>query len=179
MLHSYLAFLQRKLQISIFEASSSVQQQQGNALPFQADLLEDLGAARQLPGRLLREAPVQEAAQKLAAQLAAVLGSAAMRAAAAGLQGQLAGEDGAAVAAAHIRSTLRSPAALDAPQLESLRLPNGWTVSTGSLAEARFIYEEVFVQQCYLQHGITVRPSDIVVDVGANIGACSPGSHTA
>ena len=143
----------------------------GGCCVFQADLLEDLGAARQLPGRLLRETPVQEAAQKLAAQLAAVLGSAAIRAACAALQEQLAGEDGAAVAAAHICTALRCSAASEAPQMDCLRLPNGWAVSTTSLAEASFIYEEIFVQECYLQHGITVRPSDIVVDVGANIGA--------
>lgn len=51
-----------------------------------------------------------------------------------------------------------------------MRLPNGWEVHANSLSEAAFMCSEIFEEQCYLQHGITVRNGDIVVDVGANIG---------
>ena len=40
-----------------------------------------------------------------------------------------------------------------------------------SPTEAAFIYEEIFEERCYIQHGILVRNGDICVDVGANIGA--------
>ena len=52
----------------------------------------------------------------------------------------------------------------------SVRLPNGWHICHNCPAEAAFIYEEIFEEQCYIQHGIAVRDGDICVDVGANIG---------
>ncbi len=39
--------------------------------------------------------------------------------------------------------------------------------------EARFIYDEIFRQQGYLQHGIHLTGEATVVDVGANIGLFS------
>lgn len=36
-----------------------------------------------------------------------------------------------------------------------------------------FLYEEVYCQQQYLQHGVGLKPGDTVVDVGANIGLFS------
>lgn len=51
-----------------------------------------------------------------------------------------------------------------------VRLPNGWEVHASSASEALFLYQEIFVEHCYLQHGITVQEADVVVDVGANIG---------
>ena len=55
-------------------------------------------------------------------------------------------------------------------------LPNGWHVCHSSPAEAAFIYEEIFEERCYIQHGILVRDGDICVDVGANIGATCQAS---
>ena len=37
--------------------------------------------------------------------------------------------------------------------------------------ETRMILDEIFVQKFYLQEGISISPGDIVLDVGANIGA--------
>jgi hypothetical protein len=33
-----------------------------------------------------------------------------------------------------------------------------------------FLYEEVYLQQQYLQHGVMLKPGDTVMDVGGNIG---------
>lgn len=33
-----------------------------------------------------------------------------------------------------------------------------------------FLYEEVYQQQQYLQHGVKLNPGDTVIDVGGNIG---------
>ena len=54
-----------------------------------------------------------------------------------------------------------------------VRLPNGWRICHSCSVEAAFIYEEIFEERCYIQHGIAVRDGDICVDVGANIGRCS------
>ncbi len=54
---------------------------------------------------------------------------------------------------------------------ELVCLPNGWEVHASSPSEAHFLYREIFQDHCYLQHGITVQEGDVVVDVGANIGA--------
>ena len=52
-----------------------------------------------------------------------------------------------------------------------VELPNGWEVHASSPSEVSFLYREIFEGQSYLQHGITVQDGDVVVDVGANIGA--------
>ncbi len=58
-----------------------------------------------------------------------------------------------------------------------LELPNGWEVDASSRSEVKFLYREIFEKQTYLQHGITVQDGDVVVDVGANIGACLLLNH--
>ena len=146
------------------------------ALDCQADRLEELGAAKQVPGKLLREGPAGEAASRLAGSLGRVLRSDSMRARCLDLQTRLRQEDGAAVASRHISEALQDLQLQNfqstaAPGAEVFRLANGWPVRTASLAEAIFLYEEIFVQQCYLQHGLALRPGDVIVDVGANIGA--------
>jgi cyclopropane fatty-acyl-phospholipid synthase-like methyltransferase len=52
-------------------------------------------------------------------------------------------------------------------------LPNGLSVKHVSTQDLRFLYEEVFVQKCYLQHGLQLRPGDTVLDIGAHKGAHS------
>ena len=49
-------------------------------------------------------------------------------------------------------------------------LANGLTIAAGSLAEVQFMYREIFEDQVYLRHGITLPPGACVFDVGANIG---------
>lgn len=39
-----------------------------------------------------------------------------------------------------------------------------------SAESTAFIYREVFIENCYSQHGINVKAGDVVFDVGANIG---------
>jgi 31-O-methyltransferase len=49
-------------------------------------------------------------------------------------------------------------------------LPNGLSVKHVSTQDLRFLYEEIFVQKCYLQHGVQLRPGDVVLDIGADVG---------
>ena len=49
-------------------------------------------------------------------------------------------------------------------------LPDGSPVAHLNRNETEYIYNEIFVQQAYLRHGITIRDGDCIVDVGANIG---------
>jgi amino acid adenylation domain-containing protein/FkbM family methyltransferase len=49
-------------------------------------------------------------------------------------------------------------------------LPDGSPVAHLNKNETDSIYNEIFVRQAYLRHGITVEDGDCVVDVGANIG---------
>ena len=49
-------------------------------------------------------------------------------------------------------------------------LPDGSPVAHLNKNETDYIYNEIFVLQAYLRHGITLRDGDCVVDVGANIG---------
>ena len=49
-------------------------------------------------------------------------------------------------------------------------LPDGAAVAHLNKSETDYIYNEIFVRQAYLRHGITVRDGDCIVDAGANIG---------
>lgn len=42
-----------------------------------------------------------------------------------------------------------------------------------NLHETRYLHDEIFVRQTYLQHGVTLRDNAVVFDVGANIGMFS------
>ncbi len=52
-------------------------------------------------------------------------------------------------------------------------LPNGMTVAGSSRSEAGFLYKEIFAEESYLRHGVTLPPGAVVFDVGANIGMFS------
>ena len=54
-----------------------------------------------------------------------------------------------------------------------IRLPDGLEITGMGRAEARFLWEEIYVHQVYLQHGLSLSAGDCVVDVGANIGLFS------
>lgn len=55
---------------------------------------------------------------------------------------------------------------------ELLQLPNGWQVNAESQLEATYIYNEIFgEEQVYMQYGVQIHEGDVVVDVGANVGA--------
>lgn len=49
-------------------------------------------------------------------------------------------------------------------------LPDGSPVAHLNKNETDYIYNEIFVLQAYLRHGITIRKGDCIVDAGANIG---------
>jgi FkbM family methyltransferase len=51
-----------------------------------------------------------------------------------------------------------------------MRLPNGLAVHAANRIDARFLYNEIFVQECYLKHGVELREGATIFDVGANIG---------
>ncbi|MGK7926524.1 MAG: amino acid adenylation domain-containing protein [Spirulina sp.] len=48
--------------------------------------------------------------------------------------------------------------------------PNGMTIAHLNRSESEFLYQEIFSEQSYLQHGIAIAPGDCIFDVGANIG---------
>ena len=52
-------------------------------------------------------------------------------------------------------------------------LPNGMAVVHKNRHETDYVYDEIFVQQSYVQHGICLPRSGCVLDVGANIGLFS------
>jgi amino acid adenylation domain-containing protein/FkbM family methyltransferase len=49
-------------------------------------------------------------------------------------------------------------------------LPNGIRIYQLNRNETEVLYQEIFEQQSYLRHGVTVQDGDCVFDVGANIG---------
>ncbi|MFB7874050.1 FkbM family methyltransferase [Nocardia sp. NPDC056064] len=53
---------------------------------------------------------------------------------------------------------------------QNLRLDDGRTVSCTSPAEARMLWNEMVADGFYRQAAATLRPGDLVVDIGANIG---------
>ncbi|MEH2295890.1 amino acid adenylation domain-containing protein [Nostoc sp.] len=52
-------------------------------------------------------------------------------------------------------------------------LPNAMTIAHLNKTETEFLYQEIFTDQSYLQHGITLDEGDCIFDVGANIGLFS------
>jgi amino acid adenylation domain-containing protein/FkbM family methyltransferase len=50
------------------------------------------------------------------------------------------------------------------------KLPNGMAIVHQNKSETDFLYEDIFGDQIYLKHGITLHDGDCVFDVGANIG---------
>ena len=51
-----------------------------------------------------------------------------------------------------------------------VRLPNDLSIQAPNRIDARFLYHEIFVQNCYLRHGVELKEGALVFDVGANIG---------
>jgi FkbM family methyltransferase len=58
--------------------------------------------------------------------------------------------------------------------MNTVKLPNrNEPIFCINAAEALLLYEEIYVDQCYLKHGVTIHDQDCVFDVGANIGLFS------
>ncbi len=49
-------------------------------------------------------------------------------------------------------------------------LPNNMAIAYVNKPETEFSYQEIFAEQVYLRHGITLTDGDCIFDVGANIG---------
>ncbi|MEZ4662209.1 MAG: FkbM family methyltransferase, partial [Caldilineaceae bacterium] len=50
------------------------------------------------------------------------------------------------------------------------QLPNGMTIAHQNAYETEYLFTEIFQDQAYLKHGITINEGDCIVDIGANIG---------
>ena len=56
---------------------------------------------------------------------------------------------------------------------KSYTLPNGLSILHINKQETDFVYKEIFEEQIYLKHGITIHDGDCIFDIGANIGLFS------
>ncbi|HEX8558418.1 MAG TPA: FkbM family methyltransferase, partial [Pyrinomonadaceae bacterium] len=70
-----------------------------------------------------------------------------------------------------------TPPAFDPKRLNGghqyVELPNGMSVSHVSAVHAHGVYREIFEENVYLRHGVTLADGDCVFDIGANIGMFS------
>jgi FkbM family methyltransferase len=57
--------------------------------------------------------------------------------------------------------------------MKELTLPNGEKIYCIDKMTALYVYEEIFIDNVYLQKGIKIKDNDIIFDVGANIGLFS------
>jgi len=57
--------------------------------------------------------------------------------------------------------------------LNTFVLPNGKEICCLDRLTANYIYNEIFVENVYVKHGIEVHDGDVIFDVGANIGLFS------
>lgn len=57
--------------------------------------------------------------------------------------------------------------------MKSIVLPNHKTVSGFSKTDTALVYHEIYTEDTYLKHGITVKEGDCIIDAGANIGLFS------
>jgi hypothetical protein len=53
------------------------------------------------------------------------------------------------------------------PGSAQLELAPGFSIYTSCPEEAKFIFNEVYTERCYLRHGITVNAGDVIIDCGA------------
>jgi FkbH-like protein/FkbM family methyltransferase len=52
-------------------------------------------------------------------------------------------------------------------------LPNGMEIAHLNKYETDYLYKEIFLDECYLRHGIVLEEMSTIVDIGANIGLFS------
>jgi len=78
------------------------------------------------------------------------------------------GEAGAHELIAYIVPVRTSQPLWDAPSVHLL--PDGSQAAHLNRNETDYIYNEIFILQAYLRHGIEIREGDCIIDAGANIG---------
>jgi amino acid adenylation domain-containing protein/non-ribosomal peptide synthase protein (TIGR01720 family)/FkbM family methyltransferase len=69
-----------------------------------------------------------------------------------------------------LRELLRMERSGELPRDARYELPNGMQIAQQNRSESDFLYQEIFEQESYLRHGITLPDDACVFDVGANIG---------
>lgn len=57
--------------------------------------------------------------------------------------------------------------------MEYVTLPNNLTVACFGEESALDVYKDVYEDESYIQQGLSIKPGDVVVDIGANIGLWS------
>jgi len=57
--------------------------------------------------------------------------------------------------------------------MKEMQLPNGETIFYIDKFTAEYVYNEVYSDNVYLQHGISIKDGDVIFDVGANMGIAS------
>jgi len=58
-----------------------------------------------------------------------------------------------------------------------MKLPDGDLVAHVNSGETGMLYRDIFIENCYLRHGIELSAGDVVLDVGANIGMATMYFH--
>jgi amino acid adenylation domain-containing protein/FkbH-like protein/FkbM family methyltransferase len=61
---------------------------------------------------------------------------------------------------------------------DTIRLPNGLLLDSVRRADTVEMYREIYIDGVYFDHGVSLPPKAVVVDVGANIGMFSLFVHT-
>ena len=54
--------------------------------------------------------------------------------------------------------------------MKEIQLPNGDTIFFIDKFTAEYVYNEIYLDNVYLQHGISIEDNDIIFDIGANMG---------
>ena len=61
-------------------------------------------------------------------------------------------------------------AASAASDLRTFRMPNGQQVFGLNENDSLMVYRDIFDDDCYRQHGVTIKDGDCILDIGANTG---------
>jgi amino acid adenylation domain-containing protein/FkbM family methyltransferase/non-ribosomal peptide synthase protein (TIGR01720 family) len=69
-----------------------------------------------------------------------------------------------------VRGLLGADATDEIPLAIRYELPDGTVVAHLNKTETEYVFREIFLDRCYLQHGVTLADGDCIIDVGANIG---------
>jgi len=59
---------------------------------------------------------------------------------------------------------------INAETAPTVCLPNGQTVYSSNETDTLTVYRDIFEDDCYRQHGVTIQDGDCILDVGANTG---------